>query len=216
MLPLALAVATVVATPVERTNGVISKNFQHDYELMGNDHFIPVTRGSLLLHPHAYHLINADEGRGLVKRSPLGPKCLLPKCKDKKKKFVVKPVLAKKTFGKIVKMGKVGKIVKKGKFGKIVKKGKVGKTVKKGKFFGTKTVVKGSPFVKKAGKKGIKTGGTALAAPQLATAISGKIPAVGLGELAIPAIGLGGPALGLGGGALAFGVPGTGFEGFFG
>merc|ERR1712241_747881 len=67
LLSLALAVATVVATPVERTNGVTSKN----YELESYNHFIPVNRGSLLVHPHAYHLINIDERRGLVKRSPL-------------------------------------------------------------------------------------------------------------------------------------------------
>merc|ERR1712117_925158 len=88
LLPLALAVATVVATPVERTNGVISKNFQHDYELESYNHFIPVNRGSLLVHPHAYHLINADERRGLAKRTPKPPKIpfKFPGPKGKKKK----------------------------------------------------------------------------------------------------------------------------------
>ena len=63
--------ATVVATPVKRINGVISKNFRHNYELEGSNPFIPVDRGSLLDHPHAYHLINTDERRGLVRKSPL-------------------------------------------------------------------------------------------------------------------------------------------------
>merc|ERR1711884_562301 len=102
LLPLALAVATVVATPVERTNGVISKNFQHDYELESYNHFIPVNRGSLLLHPHTYHLINADERRGLAKRAPKPPnfpfKFPGPKGKKKKKPFF-------KPFGKKAKKG---------------------------------------------------------------------------------------------------------------
>merc|ERR1712241_1420948 len=124
LLPLALALATVVATPVERTNGVISKNFQHDYELESYNHFIPVNRGSLLLHPHAYHLINADERRGLAKRAPKPPKFPFkfpgPKGKKKKKPFF-------KPFGK-----KAKKPLKKAKkpakpfakpFGKKAKKG---------------------------------------------------------------------------------------------
>merc|ERR1712018_661577 len=98
LLPLAVAVATVVATPVERTNGVISKNFQHDYELESYNHFIPVNRGSLLVHPHAYHLINADERRGLAKRThkPLKFPFKIPGPKGKKKKPFGKK--AKKPF----------------------------------------------------------------------------------------------------------------------
>merc|ERR1711884_516892 len=121
LLPLALAVATVVATPVERTNGVISKNFQHDYELESYNHFIPVNRGSLLLHPHTYHLINADERRGLAKRAPKPPKFpfKFPGPKGKKKK---KPLV--KPFGKkgSKKAGKKGKPFAKP-FGKKAKKG---------------------------------------------------------------------------------------------
>merc|ERR1712241_319314 len=164
LLPLALAVATVVATPVERTNGVISKNFQHDYELESYNHFIPVNRGSLLVHPHAYHLINADERRGLAKRTPKPPKFpfKFPGPKGKKKK----------PFGK--------------------------KAKKPAKPFGKKAKKPAKPLGKKA-KKGGKP----------ALALGG-----GPGLPAIPTIGLGGP--GLGGTALAFGVPGTGFDGFFG
>merc|ERR1712241_242925 len=100
LLPLALALATVVATLVERTNGVISKNFQHDYELESYNHFIPANRGSLLVHPHAYHLINADERRGLAKRTPKPLKFpfKFPGPKGKKKKPFGKK--AKKPFGK--------------------------------------------------------------------------------------------------------------------
>ena len=209
MLPLALAVATVVATPVERTNGVISKNFQHDYELTGNDHFIPVNRGNLLLLPHPYHLINTDERRVLVKRSPLVN--IISHAPDQddgsvedgleigevveqrhlEKRSPKKPPFdpfSKKKIGK-----KVAIFGKKGIFGK-KKKGIVKKTV----------VTKGKPIA----KKGVKTAGKTFAFQQAAP----LLPAIP----AIPAIGLGGPALGLGGGALAFGIPGTGFEGFVG
>ena len=170
MLPLALAVATVVATPVERTNGVISKN----YELESYNHFIPVNRGSLLLHPHTYHLINADERRGLAKRAPKPPKFPFkfpgPKGKKKKKPFF-------KPFGKKAK--------------KPLKKAK-----KPAKPFGKKAGKKGKPFAKPFGKKAKKGGKPALA-------LSGPglpaIPAIGLGG---PGLGLGGAALafGLGGG----------------
>merc|ERR1712117_118313 len=119
LLPLALAVATVVATPVERTNGVISKNFQHDYELESYNHFIPVNRGSLLVHPHAYHLINADERRGLAKRTPKPPKFpfKFPGPKGKKKKpFGKKAKKPAKPFGKKAKKPArpLGKKAKKG------------------------------------------------------------------------------------------------------
>merc|ERR1711884_178905 len=180
LLPLALAVATVVATPVERTNGVISKNFQHDYELESYNHFIPVNRGSLLVHPHAYHLINADERRGLAKRTPKPPKFPFkfpgPKGKKKKKKPFFKP------FGK-----KAKKPLKKAK--------KPAKPF--GKKGGKKAGKKGKPFAKPFGKKAKKGGKPALA-------LSGP------GLPAIPAIGLGGPGLGLGGAALAFGLGGGG------
>merc|ERR1712241_1511765 len=166
LLPLALALATVVATPVERTNGVISKNFQHDYELESYNHFIPVNRGSLLVHPHAYHLINADERRGLAKRTPKPPKFPLkfPGPKGKKKK----------PFGKKAKpFGKKGKP-----FGK------------KGKPFGKKA----KPFAKPFGKKAKKGGKPALAlsGPGLPAipAIGLGGPGLGLGGAAL-AFGLG-------------------------
>merc|ERR1712018_65443 len=70
---LALVVAAVVATPVERTNGGISI---HDEEFAPEDskHFTAVNRGFRNHHseflPYPYHLIDADERRNLVKRSP--------------------------------------------------------------------------------------------------------------------------------------------------
>ena len=176
MLPLALAVATVVATPVERTNGVISKNFQHDYELESYNHFIPVNRGSLLLHPHTYHLINADERRGLAKRAPKPPKFpfKFPGPKGKKKKPFGKK--AKKPFKKAKKP--VGK---------------------KGKPFGKKA----KPFAKPFGKKAKKGGKPALAlsGPGLPAipAIGLGGPGLGLGGAAL-AFGLGGGGGGGGGG----------------
>lgn len=186
MLPLALAVATVVATPVERTNGVISKNFQQDYKLESNNHFIPVNRGSLLVHPHAYHLIYADERRGLAKRTPKPLKFpfKIPGPKGKKKKPFGKK--AKKPFKKAKKPFKKAK-----------------KPVgKKGKPFGKKA----KPFAKPFGKKAKKGGKPALA-------LSGPglpaIPAIGLGG---PGLGLGGAALafGLGGGGGGGGGGGQG------
>merc|ERR1712117_731524 len=176
LLPLALAVATVVATPVERTNGVISKNFQHDYELESYNHFIPVNRGSLLVHPHAYHLINADVRRGLAKRTPKPPKFpfKFPGPKGKKKKPFGKK--AKKPFKKAKKP-----------FGK------------KGKPFGKKA----KPFAKPFGKKAKKGGKPALAlsGPGLPAipAIGLGGPGLGLGGAAL-AFGLGGGGGGGGGG----------------
>merc|ERR1712117_117760 len=176
LLPLALAVATVVATPVERTNGVISKNIQHDYELESYNHFIPVNRGSLLVHPHAYHLINADVRRGLAKRAPKPPKFpfKFPGPKGKKKKPFGKK--AKKPFKKAKKP--VGK---------------------KGKPFGKKA----KPFAKSFGKKAKKGGKPALAlsGPGLPAipAIGLGGPGLGLGGAAL-AFGLGGGGGGGGGG----------------
>merc|ERR1712010_397529 len=93
VLPLALVLAAVVATPVERTNGVISTLYRGDFPLDGDQHFITVNRGCpgckrrLLPYPYPIHLIGYDERRGLVKRSP------------QFKKF------GKKTFGKAKKPG---------------------------------------------------------------------------------------------------------------
>merc|ERR550532_1611204 len=73
LLPLALVVAAaaVMATPVERTNGVIRIN-EDELVLESNQHFTAVNRGcpdcnSLLL-PNPHHLVDADESRGKAKK----------------------------------------------------------------------------------------------------------------------------------------------------
>merc|ERR1719362_1554498 len=194
LLPLALVVAAaaVMATPVERTNGVIRIN-EDELALESNQHFTAVNRGcpdcnSLLL-PNPHHLVDADESRGLTKRSP--------------KKF---KILGKKTFKKT----KVPGFNKPFKFGKknFAKAKKPGSPQNKGKKgfgkFGKKNFAKakkpGTPQNKKD-KKGGKKGGKKLGKGAKKSA-----------PLSVPALGLGAPALG--GGGLAFGVPGTGFAGF--
>merc|ERR1719414_1456965 len=77
MLPLALvlAAAAVQATPVERTSGVISIK-DDELALESNHQVTAVNRGcpdcnNGLLLPYLYHhLVDADERRGLDKRSP--------------------------------------------------------------------------------------------------------------------------------------------------
>merc|ERR1712045_1060874 len=186
LLPLALVVAAaaVMATPVERTNGVIRIN-EDELALESNQHFTAVNRGcpdcnSLLL-PNPHHWVDADESRGLAKRSP--------------KKF---KILGKKTFKKT----KVPGFNKPFKFGKknFAKAKKPGSPQNKGKKPGTpqnKKAKKGGKKAKKGGKKGGK---------KLGKGAKKSAP------LSVPALGLGAPALG--GGGLAFGVPGTGFAGF--
>merc|ERR1719414_1071633 len=193
MLPLALvlAAAAVQATPVERTSGVISIK-DDELALESNHQVTAVNRGcpdcnNGLLLPYLYHhLVDADERRGLDKRSP-----------KKFKKFGKKSFKSIKKGGK--KTGKFGK-----NFGKAFKPGSPqNKVAKKGIKFGGKNFAKafkpGSPQnkkLKKAGKKakkGGKKGGKGL---------------VKSSPLSIPALGGGG------GGALAFGVLGTGFAGF--
>merc|ERR1719237_1841729 len=101
MLLSALVVAAaVVATPVEHTNGVISIN---DEELALE--FTTVNRGDCpdcngLFLAYPYHLIDADERRGLVKRSP-------KKAKGKGKKGFKKTKKGGKKGGK--KLGKGAK-----------------------------------------------------------------------------------------------------------
>ena len=205
MLPLALAVATVVATPVERTNGMISKN----YEFESYNHFIPVNRGSLLVHPHAYHLINIDERRGLVKRSPLKPIPFpfpIPKGKKKKPLKKLLPKKAKKAPFKLLPKKAIKKPKKAKKFG-IVKK-----TIKKPFKFGGKKAIKSKPFKfggKKAKKVVVKKAKKASPFVVKGVALSQAAPALPALP-AIPAVGV--PALGLGGAgaALAFGLGGGG------
>merc|ERR1712038_1132859 len=123
MLPLALVVATVASTPVERINGVTSIGFEETVQvskrhLTTNSRDCPQCDGVFLSEP--YHLINTDARRVLAKRSP-----------QKEKKF------GKKGFKKLGKAGKKGgkkskPFVKKGgkKSKPVIKKG--GKTLGKG------------------------------------------------------------------------------------
>merc|ERR1719507_1057542 len=196
LLALVVAAAAVMATPVERTNGVIGIN-DDELALESNQHFTAVNRGcpdcNGLFLPKPYHLIDADERRGLAKRSP--------------KKFAF--TTFKKTvvpgFNKPFKFGKknLGKAAKPGSpQNKKAKKG--GKGFGK---FGKKNFAKafkpGSPQNKKAKKGGKKT------------KKGGKKGGKGLGKGAKKSSPLSVPTLGgLGGGGLAFGVPGTGFAGF--
>merc|ERR1712066_1079666 len=81
LLALVVAATAVAAVPVERTNGVLSTVYRDDFELSNNQHhFVAFNRGcpgcggGLVPHPFAYrypyHLSDAYEERGLVKRSP--------------------------------------------------------------------------------------------------------------------------------------------------
>ena len=130
MLSLALAVAAIVATPVERTNGVISTLYREDYEPKGDIYLTAVNRGclgckgSLSTYPHPYH----DERRGLMKRSPLFP-FPFPLAKKKKKPLKIP---FKKAFKKAPLFGKKG-----------LKKAKP--LGKKAKPFGKKAIKKGVP-----------------------------------------------------------------------
>merc|ERR1712038_174871 len=189
----ALVVAAVVATPVERTNGVIST---HDEDSAPEDgkHLTAANRGFQNQHsaflPYPYHLIDADVRRNLDKRSP--------------QKFVVG---GKKSFKKVGKGGKkggknIGKGFKPGTPQN--KKGKFGaKNIGKGKAkFGGKNKGKafkpGTPQNKEAKSKGKKGGKKAKKGGRKAGKGAKKSS-----PLAIPA----------GGGSLAFGVPFTGFDG---
>merc|ERR1711878_160137 len=115
LLPLALVVAAaaVMATPVERTNGVIRIN-EDELALESNQHFTAVNRGcpdcnSLLL-PNPHHLVDADESRGLAKRSPKKFKILGKKSfKKTKVPGFNKPFkFGKKNLAKAKKGGKKG------------------------------------------------------------------------------------------------------------
>merc|ERR1712066_834884 len=129
---------------VERTNGVLSTVYRDDFELSNNQHHFvafnrgcPGCRGGLVPHPFAYrypyHLSDAYEERGLVKRSP--------------EKFSKK--FGKKSLFSIKKGGKGTKF-----FGKNLGKSFIpGKPQNKAKKFGKKNL--GKSF-KKGGKKGTK------------------------------------------------------------
>merc|ERR1719445_2284092 len=107
LLALVVAATAVTAGPVERTNGVLSTVYRDDFKLSNNNqhHFIILNRGcpgcrrGLVPHPFAhrypYHLSDAYEERGLVKRSP-------EKFSKSFKKF------GKKSFFGIKKGGKKG------------------------------------------------------------------------------------------------------------
>ena len=160
LLALVVAATAVAAVPVERTNGVLSTVYRDDFELSNNQHHFvafnrgcPGCRGGLVPHPFAYrypyHLSDAYEERGLVKRSP-------EKFSKSLKKF------GKKSFFGIKKGGKKG-----GKgtkfFGKNLGKSFIrGKPQNKGKKFGKKNLGKsfkpGTPQNKKAKGKGKKGG----------------------------------------------------------
>merc|ERR1712058_94572 len=140
----ALVVAAVVATPVERTNGVISTRDEDSAQEDGK-HLTAANRGFQNQHsaflPYPYHLIDADVRRNLDKRSP-------------QKVFVG----GKKSFKKVGKGGKnIGKGFKPGTPQN--KKGKFGaKNIGKGFKPGTPQNKKGKGKAKIGGKKAKKGG----------------------------------------------------------
>ena len=166
MLSLALVVAAIVATPVERTNGVISTLYLEDYESKGDIRFIAVNtgcpgcRGPLPANLYPYHLTNYDGRRGLMKRSPLFP---FPFPLAKKKKIPKKGIKKAPLFGKkgLKKAKKVSPFAKKG--------------FKKAKPFGKKAIKKGVPA------SALGSGGIGI--PSIG------IPSVGAGGLALFALG---------------------------
>merc|ERR1711935_1009936 len=183
MLLSALVVAAaVVATPVEHTNGVISIN---DEELALE--FTTVNRGDCpdcngLFLAYPYHLIDADERRGLGKRAP--------------KKF---KIISKKAFKgtKVPGFNKPFKFGKKN-VGKSFKPGSPQNKAKKfGKKFGKKNFAKakkpGTPQNKKAKGKGKKGGKKTKKGSPL------TVPALGLGAPGGGAIAFGVPGTGFGG-----------------
>merc|ERR1712154_382124 len=165
LLALVVAATAVAAVPVERTNGVLSTVYRDDFELSNNNqhHFVafnrgcPGCRGGLVPHPFAYrypyHLSDAYEERGLVKRSP--------------EKFTKK--FGKKSLFSIKKGGKGTKFFGKN-LGKSFKPGTPQNKKAKGKG------KKGGKKAKKGGKKGTK--GFSKAAKKSSPV---SIPALGLG-----------------------------------
>merc|ERR1712066_1013309 len=144
LLALVVAATAVAAVPVERTNGVLSTVYRDDFELSNNQHHFvafnrgcPGCRGGLVPHPFAYrypyHLSDAYEERGLVKRSP--------------EKFSKK--FGKKSLFSIKKGGKGTKFFGKN-LGKSFKPGTPQNKKAKGKG------KKGGKKAKKGGKKGTK------------------------------------------------------------
>merc|ERR1712018_724664 len=184
----ALVVAAVVATPVERTNGVIGIP-DEDSVPEDSKHLTAANRGFPNQHgaflPYPYHLIDADERRSLDKRSP--------------QKFFVKA----KKGGK--KAGKGGKNFAKGfkpgspqfKKNKFVGKN-IGKKFKPGSPQNKKAKGKGKKGGKK-GKKGCKAGGCKKAkkggkkaakgfAPLGAGGVSFGVPFTGFDGVVVPGL----------------------------
>merc|ERR1712241_1182163 len=167
LLALVVAATAVAAVPVERTNGVLSTVYRDDFELSNNQHHFvafnrgcPGCRGGLVLHPFAYrypyHLSDAYEERGLVKRSP-------EKFSKSFKKFGKKSFFPGKPQNKAKKFGKKN----------LAKAGKPGTPQnKKAKKGGKKAFKKGSKGAKKGGKGFSK-------AAKKSSPIS--VPALGLG-----------------------------------
>merc|ERR1712066_1142516 len=164
LLALVVAATAVAAVPVERTNGVLSTVYRDDFELSNNQHHFvafnrgcPGCRGGLVPPPFAYrypyHLSDAYEERGLVKRSP--------------EKFSKK--FGKKSLFSIKKGGKGTKFFGKN-LGKSFKPGTPQNKKAKGKG------KKGGKKAKKGGKKGTK--GFSKAAKKSSPV---SIPALGLG-----------------------------------
>merc|ERR1712223_417163 len=183
----ALVVAAVVATPVERTNGVISTRVEESAPEDGK-HLTAANRGFQNQHsaflPYPYHLIDADVRRNLDKRSP--------------QKFAVG---GKKSFKKVGKGGKkggknIGKGFKpgtpqnnKGKFG-----GKnIGKAFKPGTPQNKKAKSKGKKGGKKAKKGGKKAGKGAkksspLAIPAGGGSLAFGVPFTGFDGVVVPGL----------------------------
>merc|ERR1711992_413382 len=172
----ALVVAAVVATPVERTNGVISAR-DEDSAPEDGKHLTAANRGFQNQHsaflPYPYHLIDADVRRNLDKRSP-------------QKVFVG----GKKSFKKVGKGGKnIGKGFKPGTPQN--KKGKV-----EAKFGGKnkgKAFKPGTPQNKKAKSKGKKGGKGAkksspLSIPAGGGALAFGVPFTGFDGVVVPGL----------------------------
>merc|ERR1712223_2128689 len=183
----ALVVAAVVATPVERTNGVISTRVEESAPEDGK-HLTAANRGFQNQHsaflPYPYHLIDADVRRNLDKRSP-------------QKVFVG----GKKSFKKVGKGGKnIGKGFKPGTPQNKKGKGKAkfggknkGKAFKPGTPQNKKAKSKGKKGGKKAKKGGKKAGKGAkksspLSIPAGGGALAFGVPFTGFDGVVVPGL----------------------------
>merc|ERR1719445_1617949 len=183
----ALVVAAVVATPVERTNGVISSR-DEDSAPEDGKHLTAANRGFQNQHsaflPYPYHLIDADVRRNLDKRSP-------------QKVFGG----GKKSFKKVGKGGKnIGKGFKPGTPQNKKGKGKAkfggknkGKAFKPGTPQNKKAKSKGKKGGKKAKKGGKKAGKGAkksspLSIPAGGSALAFGVPFTGFDGVVVPGL----------------------------